>query len=136
LISVDTNVLVRVLTDDTGDTEQTSQARQLVALAGTVFVSQIVQVELVWVLQSAYGLGKQDILLVLDELLERPAYHLQLSLSFEAALERFRNSNAGFADSLIAVEGLKSGNALWTFDRKLSHQDGVRRLTAEALAGW
>lgn len=133
MIAVDTNILVRVLTDDPSDMEQVKQARNLVSIAGEVYVSQVVQIELVWVLQSAYGLNKQGILLALQELAERPVYHLQHASNFNSALERFRNSNAGFADSLIAVESLDSGCVLWTFDRKLSHQDGVQRLTAETL---
>jgi len=40
----------------------------------------------------------------------------------------FKVSNAGFADSLIATESQQIGCKLWTFDRKLSHQENVCRL--------
>ncbi|WP_217629935.1 hypothetical protein [Thiothrix caldifontis] len=50
------------------------------------------------------------------------------------ALMRFRQSNAGFADSIIAVESQQANMTLWTFDRKLSKQDGVQRLLLASLA--
>jgi predicted nucleic-acid-binding protein len=134
VIAVDTNVLVRVLTDDTDSPEQTQQARQLVKWAGVVFVPQIVQIELVWVLERAYELEKIQILLALQLLLDSPAYQLQHQTLFAQAIERFRHSSAGFADSLIAIESEQQNAMLWTFDRKLSKQQGVQLLTDAVLS--
>ena len=133
MIAIDTNVLVRVLTDDDQSPEQTQQARQLVQQAGSVFVPQIVQVELVWVLERAYELEKSHIIFALQLLLDSPIYQLQHSTEFALALERFRHSNAGFADSLIATESIRQNTTLWTFDHKLSKQQGVKLLTQQAL---
>lgn len=135
MIAIDTNILVRVLTDDEESPEQTRQARALVSAAGqVVFVPQVAQVEFVWVLEQAYELEKTEVLSALQVLWDDPMYQLQHETHFVAALERFRSSNAGFADSIIAVESKGEGLELWTFDRKLSKQDGAQRLTPEALA--
>lgn len=134
MIAIDTNVLVRVLTDDKESPEQTEQARALVKRAGKVFITQVVQVELVWVLEQAYELEKEEVLHALEVLQTNPAYQLQHEAHFVEALVRFRQGNAGFADSIIAVESQQEDKTLWTFDRKLSKQDGVQRLTATSLA--
>lgn len=130
MIAVDTNVLVRVLTDDDASPEQTRQARQLVKAAGAVFVPQIVQVELVWVLERAYGLDKSQILAALELLRDSPVYQLQHQARFALAVERFRLGSAGFADSLIVVESEHRQAVLWTFDRKLGKHQGVQLLVA------
>ncbi|MCX7113621.1 MAG: hypothetical protein NTX45_26750 [Proteobacteria bacterium] len=58
MVTVDTNVLVRIMIDDPGASAQMLAARGLASEAGILFVTQIVQVETVWVLQSAYGFDK------------------------------------------------------------------------------
>ncbi|MCO6440817.1 MAG: PIN domain-containing protein [Nitrococcus mobilis] len=50
MIAVDTNVLVRILTDDPGQPEQVQAARALASRARKVYVPLIVMVECVWVL--------------------------------------------------------------------------------------
>ena len=69
MIALDTNVLVRYLVDD--DAEQAEAARTL--LEGLTserpgFVCREVMVELVWVLQRAYGLSRDRIAAVLEAL--------------------------------------------------------------------
>lgn len=134
MIAIDTNVLVRVLTDDEESPEQTQQARTLVKAAGCVFIPQVVQVEFVWVLEQAYELEKYQVIEALEVLRDNPTYNLQHGEHFAQALERFRHGNAGFADAIIAVESQQANFMLWTFDRKLSKQENVQRLTADSLA--
>jgi predicted nucleic-acid-binding protein len=134
LIAVDTNVLVRVLTNDEESPAQTEQARALVKAAKRVFVPQVVQVEFVWVLEEAYDLERDEVLAALETLRDDPTYELQHPEHFMQALMRFHQSNAGFADSIIAVESQQVNMTLWTFDRKLSKQEGVQRLLLASLA--
>jgi len=68
LIAVDTNVLVRLLIDDPQSQPQVVAAKALLREKGPVFVAQIVQVEVVWVLESAYQFDKQAVLKALDRL--------------------------------------------------------------------
>jgi len=58
VISVDTNVLIRMLVDDAGQPGQVQATRELATKAGQVFLTQIIQVESVRVLRAAYGLSK------------------------------------------------------------------------------
>ena len=55
MIAVDTNVLVRLLINDPNSQTQVSLAKALLKRAGQVYVPQIVQIEMVWVLETAYG---------------------------------------------------------------------------------
>lgn len=126
MLAVDTNVLIRVLIDDPGDTAQTKAARLAVAAAGTVYVSQIVQIECVWVLQSVYGLGRKELARHLAALAANPAYVLQNADSFLRALDHFAGAGGDFADCVILAEAGKAGCELLTFDRKLGRRAGAR----------
>lgn len=136
MIAVDTNILVRALTDDSSAPEQTRQARELIMAAKQVFVPQMVQIEFAWVLERAYNLNKLELVKALQLLSDSPTYLLQHEAHFSQALALFKESNAGFADSIIHVESMQEGAVLWTFDRKLSNQNKVVRMTAESLAGY
>ena len=128
MIAIDTNVLVRALTNDDESPEQTKLAQEFITSADKVFIPQIVQIEFVWVLERAYKVDKTNIIQALEILFNSSKYQLQHEDIFILALERFKASNAGFADSLIATESQQKGCKLWTFDRKLSHQENVCRL--------
>lgn len=71
MIGLDTNVLVRYLTED--DPEQSPRAVALVERAleegERLFVPQVVLCELVWVLDSVYHYSLEEISLVLRDLL-------------------------------------------------------------------
>lgn len=58
MISLDTNVVVRLLVND--DPEQAAVARRLVE-GNDVFVCITVILELDWVLRSAYGFARKDV---------------------------------------------------------------------------
>ena len=135
MISIDTNVFVRILINDPSEPEQNRLARSLAKAAKQVFVSQIVQIETVWVLESAYGFQKPQVLSVLQTILTKKSWVLQHADRFAVALEQFASSNAGFADCLILAESQQESLPLWTFDRKLAKLQGAQRLTAESLKG-
>jgi predicted nucleic-acid-binding protein len=128
VLALDTNALVRVLIDDPAAAAQCQAARAAVAAAGEVHVCQIVQVEAVWVLTSAYGLGKADLLRVLETIAHHPAFHLQRPEIFLAALQHYREGHADFADCLILAESAAAGCPLATFDRKLGKLPGTQRI--------
>ncbi len=125
MIAVDTNVLVRLLIDDPQSKAQVVAAKALLKEQGPVFVAQIVQVEVVWVLESAYRFDKQAVLKVLDRLFVSPLYVLQHELRFQGAVNKFTRNNTDFSDCLILEEAANLDCELFTFDRKLSRVDGV-----------
>jgi len=126
MIAVDTNLLVRILIDDPGQPEQVATARRIAVQAKHVFVPQIVIIELVWVLQSAYKFDKEAIVAVLEHLLHNSAFELQAEDRFFEALSLFKNNSCGFSDGIIAVESQAADCTLVTFDKKLSRIPGVR----------
>jgi predicted nucleic-acid-binding protein len=88
-------------------------------------VPQIVQVETVWVLESAYGFDKPSICKVLDHLLNHPQFELQLLDSSHAAVTLFRKHAADFSDCLILTESMARHLVLHTFDKKLGRLKGA-----------
>jgi len=70
MIGLDTNVLVRYITQD--DPVQSAKASDLIESLTTAspgFISLVSIVELVWVLQSCYQSAKSDVVMVLETLL-------------------------------------------------------------------
>jgi predicted nucleic-acid-binding protein len=125
MIAVDTNVLVRILIDDPGATLQMLSARALLAKSGVVYVPQIVQVETVWVLETAYSFDKAAICKILEHLLHHPQFQLQLVESFESAFKLFHQHSADFSDCLILTESTSQNLQLFTFDKKLGRLKGA-----------
>jgi len=129
MISIDSNVLVRVLIDD-GSEQQIAAARRVVINAKQVFIPTIVQIELVWVLARAYQLKKEDIKSILHELANNAAYVMQEEDDFAQALELFKQHNIDFSDCLIKVAS-RNHDALpiHTFDKKFARLQGVKEVT-------
>lgn len=125
MIAVDTNVLVRILIDDPDAVLQMQSARALLAKSEVLFVPQIVQVETVWVLESAYCFDKTATCKILDHLLHHPKFHLQSAESFESAVTLFRQHSADFSDCLILTESARQNLKLYTFDKKLGRLKGA-----------
>lgn len=59
-------------------------------MRGRFFVSQIVQVETVWVLESAYNFEKPAIIHLLSHLLQNRVFSPQREEVFQKALESYR----------------------------------------------
>ena len=59
MIGIDTNILVRVLVNDTDALEQCNKARMLLLKHKKAFITTVVLVETIWVIQRAYKVGKK-----------------------------------------------------------------------------
>jgi predicted nucleic-acid-binding protein len=128
VITIDTNVLVRVIVEDGGQPEQTQIARELVENAQRVYVPQIVQVETIWVLTKTYKIDKATLLEVLTHLRVNPSFILQRPEVFITAIELFKQSQAGFADCLVLAESLAANTVLHTFDKRLGKHSNTELL--------
>lgn len=126
--AVDTNVLVRILVNDNKQMEQVKLARHFAKKAQQVFVPQIVQVELVWVLDAAYRLDKAEIIRILQHLQTNEAFQLQNESEFSEALQLYQANNVDFSDSLILVESKRKNCDVVTFDKKFSRIPKVKCL--------
>jgi predicted nucleic-acid-binding protein len=124
--AVDTNVLVRLITRD--DARQVASAEKFVR--GGAWVSHLVLVETMWVLDSVFDLGKAQIAKAVEMLLSHRDLVLQDPEVIQAALVRFRkNTKVGFSDCMVLEVARKAGHIpLGTFDRALSKSDGAEQL--------
>ena len=124
--SVDTNVLVRLVTRD--DAKQVAAAEGFVARGA--WVPHLVLAEATWVLMSVYDRGPEAIATAIEMLLNHQHLTLQDPDVVTAAVERFRQRPAlGFSDCLVLEVARKAGHTpLGTFDRNLARLDGVERL--------
>ncbi len=132
MIAVDTNVLVRILVDEPSQPAQVIAARALASEAGEVFVPLVVLVEMVWVLESAYGLPKPDVVQALDHLLANAAFTLEEEQRCNAALRPFRESGADFSDCLILAGCHARELPLYTFDKRLAKLAGAKPVEVDS----
>ncbi|WBQ11340.1 type II toxin-antitoxin system VapC family toxin [Hyphomonadaceae bacterium ML37] len=130
MIALDTNVLVRFLVQD--DPLQAQMATKVIDQLtddAQGFVSREVLIELVWVLERAYRLGRAEIAFALSGLLSATELNIEGSDEVAPALELYRNNGFGFADLMIAAAAQRAGAAeMVTFDRKVAGLPGVRLL--------
>ena len=114
MLAIDTNIIVRLLTNDERD--QSERARTVIA-EHDVYVATTILLETEWVLRGAYGLTKTDVIAALRAFAGLPRVTLENPVRVEAALT---SAAAGmdFADALhlAAAEGCE---AFITFDRRL-----------------
>jgi predicted nucleic-acid-binding protein len=124
--AVDTNVLVRLLTQD--DARQVAAARQWVQEG--VWVSTLALAETVWVLSVVYDRSPSEIASAVQTLLNHRDLTLQDSDVVASALVKFRERpSVGFSDCLLLELARKAGHLpLGTFDRNFSKLDGVQKL--------
>lgn len=131
MIGLDTNVLVRYLTLD--DVRQTALAAGIfdsLSAESPGFISLVVIVELVWVLESSYDFEKDRIVETLDALLRSQELTVERGDAVRQALRRFAASRADFADCLIERCCREAGSQYTvTFDRKAAAA-GMRLITS------
>ena len=125
MIAADTNFLIRILLNDEKQPEQVNSARKLASKVRRLYIPQIVQVEIVWVMKSAYKLKKSVIVRILGHLDKNPAFILQDNDIFHIALIQYTESSADFSDCIILAQAQKTGVTLHTFDKRLSKLDGA-----------
>ena len=128
MIGLDTNVLVRYLTQD--EPEQAARASHLIE---TKCISQepgrislVVLCELTWVLGGAYEYEKKLVVQVLERILASRDLSVENEDIARSALAAFRRGGAGFADYVIVYSNRSAGcEATYSFDRKLARHDFV-----------
>ena len=128
MISLDTNILVRIFVDDAEQPDQCKKARQIVSEYKTVYVSQVVQVETVWVLSRAYGFSRKEVGVVLEHLLNNQSFRLENEIIFTAAVPLYSASNIDFSDAVILQTSAQEKLELLSFDKKLQKLQGVTSL--------
>ncbi len=125
MIGVDTNVLVRYLTQD--DSIQARKVDTFLAVAvddeSRLHVDDIVLCEMVWVLRAAYRFGKPAISEALDKLMSTVIFSFDDRELLRGALADYLNGPGDFSDYLIGRRNARSGcEHTVTFDRLLGKQ--------------
>ncbi len=119
MIGLDTNVVVRYIMQD--DVKQSKLATALMERLTDVqpgFLSLVCITELVWVLESAYGLVRQQVVDVLSNLISIDVLKIERVSVVAAAIRNFREGSADFADCLIERSAANAGcERTMTFDR-------------------
>lgn len=127
MTGLDTNILVRFFAKD--DPLQTPKARTLLSSLTTAepgWVSVATVLELVWVMTSTLGVGRDAVAQILAELLTRETIVVERAETVERALQRYRRGRADFADCLIAASARAAGcSRTVTFDRRAARDAGM-----------
>jgi len=114
MITLDTNVWVRYLTND--DELQAHRALKLLEQSNAVFLPKTVLLELEWVLRAAYRVKPADIHLSLLQILGLPMVIAESAGQVTAALD-FYAQGYDFADALhLACSD--TAQVVYTFDEK------------------
>lgn len=130
---LDTNVLVRYLTQD--EPRQASVAVREIALAARkgekLLVQPLVLCELVWVLESAYDVRKEELMAVLDRILRTAQFEIADKDNVWRSLADYRVGKGDFADYYLGRSNESGGAEITlTFDGVLKGNPRFRVLPA------
>lgn len=134
MISLDTNVLVRLLVGD--DPEQTALAESAFlehTAGGGVFVHQIALVETAWVLRSGYRLDRAVVHARLERLVRTRGVFVEEVDLVLTALDEYARGLGDFADLLlVSAVAAVGATPLLTFDQKLAGHEHASLLSRSA----
>ncbi len=121
MIGLDTNILVRYLTQD--DSTQSPKAREIIERRLTEenpgFISIVAMVETVWVLERAYELTTHEIVGAVERMLQTDVLVVESEQEVFTAMIALKEGQGSFADAVIAALGARRGcSRTLTFDRK------------------
>lgn len=131
MIGLDTNVLIRYLTDD--DPSQTALAYAVMdslTPESPGFLSTVVIAEVVWVLESFYRFTKLETIQTLETLLRSKELIVERAEIVAQALRNFKASPSDFTDCLIERTGHAVGcRYTVTFDRRAASLPEMKLLS-------
>jgi predicted nucleic-acid-binding protein len=127
MIGLDTNIIVRYLTQD--DPLQSLKATQIIEGRLTEeqpgFISLVTMAETAWVLERTYHRSSQEIARAMEAMLQADSLLIQNEQEVFTAMVALKTGQGGFADALIAALGQWAGcTSTLTFDKKASRIDG------------
>ncbi len=132
MIALDTNILVRFLVRDDEKQAQAVYARfkQAEVSREVLFVSALVVLETLWVLESAYEKSRLEILDAFDEMKSMPILEFEKTQAIQRWVDEGRTCNADLSDLLIAMMSQDYGcSGVITFDKKAAKYAFFRLLT-------
>ena len=132
MIGLDTNVVVRSLTQD--DPKQSPIATPLMEKTLSSdepgFISLVVLAEVVWVLVSLYSVDRTGVSDIVAGLLTTEQLRVESAELVWRAKRRYESSKADFSDALVAECAMAAGcKRSVTFDRTAAATSGFELLT-------
>ena len=126
MIGLDTNVLIRYITQD--DKAQALKAEKEIEKADLqnekLLIQPVVICELIWVLESAYGFTKSEILPVIDQTLRTAQFSIIDKDACWKALGDYAEKKGDFADYYIGRSNQNNrAKITLTFDKSLRGSD-------------
>jgi predicted nucleic-acid-binding protein len=118
---LDTNLLVRYLTEDDPDKADAVEALLDNASHGEfrLIIPSVVMAELVWVLESFYKIDEPRIADLLEALLHTPGLEVQENKLIRQVLEIYRLKKVDFIDAwVLAFARQRSVPRIYSFDKK------------------
>ena len=133
-VVIDTNLLVRYLTDD--DPQKAKAVDVLLNRAGKgelrILIPSIVVAELVWVLESSYKMIADEIAKLVEAILNTPGIDVQDKRIIKAALSLYRTKEIDLIDAwIIEFAKAKSTKKIYSFDKK--HFRGAEEIEINSL---
>ena len=121
--ALDTNILVRFLVQD--DVKQANKVIQLFTKAEQynepLFIPLLVVLEVIWVLQSAYNVSRQDIVLAISDLLQMQVFEFENQKTLRDFVNSANKYSYDLSDILISQAALSATcETTLTFDKKAS----------------
>jgi predicted nucleic-acid-binding protein len=128
MIGLDTNVLVRYFAqDDAAQAKKASALIESLTADRPGYVTQVALVEVVWVLDRAYGAERAEIAQVIETLLRTKELLVESAETVWKALRLHAGSSADFADCLIERSCHEAQcEYTATFDTKAAKTAGMR----------
>jgi predicted nucleic-acid-binding protein len=129
MIGLDTNILVRYLTQD--DPVQSPKATEVIEQRLTEenpgFISVVVMVEIVWVLDRVYRLAGREIAAAIERMLQADMLVVENEQEVFTAMVALKQGQGSFADAVIVALAARAGcRFTLTFDHGALQLSGFR----------
>lgn len=121
MIGLDTNILVRYITQD--HPVQSLRAAEIIERQLTEeepgFVSVVSMAETVWVLERAYHFAAREIAAAVERMLQTDVLVVENEQEVFTAMVSLKEGHGSFADAIIGALGTRAGcSRTLTFDQK------------------
>ncbi len=131
MIGIDTNILVRYITQD--DELQSGIATEFIenycSIGNKIFINHLVICELVWVLKKCYKLSKPKIINIIQHILQTSQFSIENAQVIWQALTDYKKGSADFADYVVGRTNIFNNcDKTITFDKKASKSTGFSLL--------
>lgn len=132
MIALDTNVLVRYLTDDEPEQSGAAADRFLnLTDEAPGFIPREVAVERAWVLSRSCRLGRERVADIFEQLPDTRGLVFERAEEVGRAAAAYRRGGPDFADWMILIAAERAGAApLFSFDRRVARLPGAALVSA------